>query len=149
MNINEHTSPDKLERYAFLWSEARLMVASLSLISGGVPVVFKIFKIGFYGLIVSILNLVYIISGLASAYLLYVWYKGGKKLFGTNDTKDLITFMVMNISGINLGLMPILSKNFGMSVFSGQIIFIVTGLLYIFSAYHLYTRWKANGEKVF
>lgn len=149
MNINEHTNPNKLERYAFLWSEVRLLVASVSLISGGVPVVFKIFRVGFYGLIVSFLNLFYILSGIASVYLLYRWNAGGRKLFGGNDTKDLVTFMIMNVSGINLGLMPILSKNLGMSFVAGQIFFVITGLAYIFSAYHLYTKWKANGEKVF
>ena len=41
MNIQEHTTPEKLEKYSFLWSEARLVVTSIALFMGGVsPLLF-------------------------------------------------------------------------------------------------------------
>ena len=150
MDFQNFTQPSELERNSFIWSEARLVIAALALFLGGVPPVYKILPISaFYGLISSLLTIAWIISGLASAYLLYRWNAGGKILFGKKNSKDMWTFLVSVVSGLNLGIAGLLSKNIGMSISSNYGIFIIVGLLYLVSAAYLYSRWKGNGEKLF
>ncbi|MDO8572674.1 MAG: hypothetical protein Q7S11_02770 [bacterium] len=150
MDIKDHTHSDKLERYSFVWSEVRLIIAAVALFLGGVPPVLKFFPVsGFYGPVSSLLNLCWIISGIAAGYLLYRWYIGHQVVFGGKDTKDTVAFFVSVVSGLNLGIAGLLGKNIGMSISSNKIIFILVGLLYLAAAYHLYTRWKTRGEKVF
>ena len=86
---------------------------------------------------------------MVSVYLLYRWGKSGRKVFGSNDKKDLGAFFVMIVSGINLGLVVVFGQNIGMSILSNRLVFVIVGLLYLASAYHLYKRWKANSQKVF
>ena len=151
MDIKEYTKPDKLERYSFLWSEVRLFIASIALFLGGVPPVLKIFSSssGLYGLVSSLLTISWIISGLASAYLLYRWYSGQRRLFGEKKPLDTTAFFVMVITGFNLGFAGLVGTNIGMSITSNYIIFVITGLLYLGSAMHLFSRWKASGQKIF
>jgi hypothetical protein len=42
MDLQEHSRPDALERYSFLWSEARLVVAAVALLIGGLSFVFAL-----------------------------------------------------------------------------------------------------------
>ncbi len=146
MDINEHTTPSKLEKYSFLWSEARLVLAAIALFIGGYPLATRVLPMS---LTYNLLILCWIISGLASAYLAYRWYTGGRKVFGGNEKRDVVAFFVMVVSGINLGIVGLLGQNIGMSISSSKILFIVVGILYLASAYHLHVRWKANGEKIF
>ncbi|MDO8558133.1 MAG: hypothetical protein Q7S09_03010 [bacterium] len=150
MNIKELTHPAKLEYYSFMWSEARLVVASLALFIGGVPplLAFNPFP-GLYSPLSSLLTLAWIVSGAASAYMLFRWNTSGMKLFGETDQKDKIAFFVSVVSGINLGLTGLMGKNLGMSIVSGRIIFFVVGLLYLATAWHLWQRWNAFGKKMF
>lgn len=72
MNFEEQMKPDKLERYSFLWSEARLIIGAVALFIGGVPLLLAFNPIpSLSGLLGSLLTLAWIISGLASLYLLY------------------------------------------------------------------------------
>ena len=105
MDIKEHLKPDKLERYSFLWSEVRLLIASIALFLGGVPPVFKIISSssGLFSLVGSLLTLSWIISGVAAAYLLYRWYSGKMMLFGGKKPLDTTAFFVMIVTGFNLG----------------------------------------------
>lgn len=146
MDIKVHTSPSYLERYSFLWTEVRLVVAALSLIVGGYPIALRIIPIPLTG---SLLVLCWVISGVASGYLGYRWYIGGQKLFGGSHMKDTVAFGVAVVSGINLGIVGLLGQNIGMSLLPSRIIFMFTGLVYLASAYWLYTKWKSHGEKVF
>jgi len=150
MNINEHISPAKLEYYSFLWSEARLVIAAVALFVGGVPPLFYFLRIpGLYGLFNTLLTLAWLISGVASAYLLYRWYKGNMTVFGGKEQMDVAAFFVSVVSGINLGLTGLLRNNIGMSITQNQIIYIVVGVLYLAAAYRLYTRWNSSGKKIF
>jgi len=150
VDIKEHTHPDKLERYSFIWSEVRLIIAAVALFLGGVPPVIKFLPIPqFYGLVSSLLTLSWIISGVAAAYLGYRWFNAHQTVLGGKDMKDTVAFFVMVVSGINLGLVGILGTNIGMRISTNKVVFIVVGLLYLVAAYHLFTRWKARGEKVF
>src|SRR3989344_889571 len=133
MDINEHTTPNKLERYSFIWSEVRLVFAAIALFLGGYPLIIKLFSNpAFYRTIGAFLTLSWLISGMVSVYLLYRWGKSGRKVFG-----------------INLGLVVVFGQNIGMSILSNRLVFVIVGLLYLASAYHLYKRWKANSQKVF
>lgn len=152
--MNEHTTPAKLERYSFLWNEVRLVVAALSLIFGGSPIVLSISSSssGLYSLVSSLLTVAWIISGITALYLLYRWNGAGKKVFGRSDTKDMIAFFVMIVSGLNLGIAGVIGTNIGMEVVpSGllTIVMIIAGIAYLWSGFHLYHRWKAHGEKLF
>ncbi len=150
MNIKEHTTPEKLLRYSFIWSEVRLIIAAIALILGGIPLILFVVPVpALFGLVRFVLTLAWIISGLSSLYLLYQWFLHDKKLFGKDEQKDKITFFVSVVSGINLGLMGISGTNIGMSIASAKIVFLITAALYIFSAVHLYRRFKSHGEKLF
>jgi len=143
-NLQHHTHPDALEKYAFFWSEVRLIIAALALFLGGTPPVLLLFSA--HGLVGLLLKLSWIVSGVASAYLLYRWFSGGQKLFGHKNTKDTIAFFVMVLSGINLGVVGLIGNNIGMSISSSYAVFVITAVIYLVSAYHLYTRWNAAGK---
>jgi hypothetical protein len=146
MNYSHH----QLERYSFLWSEARLLIAALALILGGVPpIVWILGGSAYFGIVGLVLKLAWIASGIAAAYLLYRWYANGMRVFGQKHTKDLLAFGVMIVSGLNLGLVGLVGTNIGMTISSSRPVFIIVAILYIFSAYYLYQRWRAHGEKLF
>jgi uncharacterized membrane protein YuzA (DUF378 family) len=151
MDINEFSKPHNLERNSFLWSEVRLIIAAVALFMGGVPPIYFIVPMtySFFGIVRLGLTLAWIISGAASCYLLYGWSNHGQKLFGKKDQLDMIAFLVSVVSGINLGLAGILGHNIGMMIASGGAIFSLVGVVYIASAYQLYSRWKAHGERLF
>jgi hypothetical protein len=150
MDINEHTQHHKLEKYAFLWSEARLVIAAVALFLGGIPPLAFIFRApAFYSIVTGLLSVAWIISGAASAYLLYRWVKGGKVLFGEKIKADTVAFFVSIVSGINLGITGVTKTNIGMSFTSSTVLFVITGVIYLIAAYHLYNRWKGNGKKLF
>jgi hypothetical protein len=146
-DITAHMQPDKLERYSFFWSETRLGVAALALFLGGIPPVYLL-PLPF-GIVHPLLTLAWVISGVVSAYLIYRWNAAGKKVFGKNDQKDTIAFFVNVVSGFNLGLAGVLGKNIGMSISSNHLIFLVVGIIYLVSAWHLWKRWKESGERMF
>ncbi|MEK7630562.1 MAG: hypothetical protein AAB417_00835 [Patescibacteria group bacterium] len=150
MTTNEFTKPENLEKYSFLWSEARLLVAAVALFAGGIPAVYLLpIPYLFVGLVSTLLTLSWLVSGAASAYLGWRWYTGGQKVFGKKDTRDTVAFFVSVVSGINLGLVPILGNNIGMSIAWGGFVFTVTAILYVVAAVHLWMRWNAHGKKVF
>ncbi|MGB3921810.1 MAG: hypothetical protein WBL19_00810 [Minisyncoccia bacterium] len=142
MSLQEHTTPERLEKYAFLWSEARLVLGAVALIIGGKPLLTVILPTAY-----GILNVFWLVSGIAALYLLYRWYQT-RMLFGAKEKLDLYAFLVMGVTGINLGLVPILG-NIGMRIASSKIVFMAAGVLYLVVAYHLFRRWKANNERVF
>lgn len=140
----------ELERYSFLWSELRLLIAALALLLGGVPpLVWILGGTAYGGLVALLLKLSWIVSGVAAAYLLYRWYNNGMKLFGQNHTKDMLAFAVMVISGLNLGFVGLIGTNIGMTIASSRPVFIIVAIAYLFSAFYLYQRWRAHGEKLF
>jgi len=138
-----------LDKYSFLWSEARLVIAAVALFLGGVPPLTLITPPLLYGLGGLILTLSWIISGVASAYLLYRWTKSNKTLFGKKETMDTVAFFVSVVSGFNLGLTGITRSNPGMHISRNRFIFFIVAVIYLVSAYQLYRRWKTSGEKIF
>lgn len=149
MSLSHHTHPDNLERYAFVWSEVRLLIAALALFIGGIPPAIYFLPGGGAGIVFLLLKLSWIISGVAAVYLLYRWLGNGQKLFGHKDTKDMVAFLVMTLSGINLGLVGLIGTNVGMSISSSYAVFVITAVLYVASAYHLYTKWNKAGQSLF
>ncbi len=142
-----------LEKYSFLWSEARLILGAIALALGGVPVVFAILPIsGLSSLVGSLLTLAWVISGIASGYMLYRFWTGGKTVFGGTKRHDLISFWVSAVTGLNLGITGVFGTNIGMSIASGalgRIVFTLTAVVYVIVAVHLYRRWIASGKRVF
>jgi hypothetical protein len=150
MEIKNFSEPSSLEKYSFMWSEVRLVLAFVALIVGGTPFLRLILPIpALYGLTNSLLTIAWIVSGAASAYLLYRYAKSDKKLFGAEDMKDRIAFFISVVSGINLGLTGLLGNNIGMSIFSAYFFLLIAALAYLWSAYRLYTRWNASGKRIF
>lgn len=147
MNINNYTKPQQLERYSFLWSELRLVIAAVALFIGGIPPIFYLPLPS--GLARLLLVASWIISGVASGYLVYRWSKANQKLFGASDSYDKVAFFVSVVSGINLGLTGLIKTNIGMSIISGKTIFIIVGLIYIVTAAYLYKRWSSSNQKLF
>lgn len=150
MELNDFKDQNKLEKYSFLWSEVRLVLAAVALIAGGTPFLHLILPMRvFYNLSSSILTICAIISGLASVYLIYRWMKSDKKLFGGSDSKDRYAFLISVVSGINLGFVGLVGNNVGMSIFRTYIFWVIAAIAYLWSAYHLYQRWNVSGKKVF
>ncbi len=151
MAFQDHTRPDALERYSFLWSEARLVVASIALFAGGVPPVsYVVLAVpALFGLVQLGLTLAWIISGLASGYLFYRWWKANRMLFGGKKGADTAAFLVSVISGLNLGVAGLTGANIGMRTFPAYGFLVVAGLAYLVSAYYLWTRWQSCGKKLF
>src|SRR3989344_8472771 len=130
--IKEHMTPDKLEYFAFLWSEARLVIAAAALFLGGISPILIILPVpAMLGQVGMLLTLSWLISGVASGYLLYRWFTGGKKLFGGLDMKDIAAFLVSVVSGINLGFAGITGSNLGMSFTMNYLIFLAVAALYL------------------
>jgi uncharacterized membrane protein YuzA (DUF378 family) len=149
-DFKKHTHPDNLERYSFLWSEVRLLVAALALFLGGIPPIYLILRIPpLYGLITLLLTLCWLISGAAAIYLVYRWNQNKQLVFGRKDTKDTTAFFVSVISGINLGLAGLLRANIGMTITRSRVVFDLVGLLYIVCCVHLYNKWMSHGKKLF
>ena len=150
MNIQEHTHPDKLEKYSFYWSEVRLLIASIALFLGGIPPVFYFIRINALYCPLNLgLQLAWVISGVASAYMLYRWNQNGRKLFGGSDSKVTAAFFISVISGLNLGVVGIFGTNIGMNITMNYFVFCVVGLAYIASAFYLHKEWKSKGGKIF
>ncbi len=145
--MTNHMHPDNLEKYSFVWSEARLLVAAVALLIGGVPPVLLI--IPGWSLTVLLLKVCWLISGAASLYLAYRWYSAKRTIFGKKDSLDSFAFFILVVSGINLGLAGLLGQNIGMSIWSGRIIFVVVAFLYVWTAFYLWKRWKVAGKKIF
>jgi len=146
MDIKEHTRPYKLEKYSFIWSQTRLLIAALALFLGGLSPIFKIIPISLLGPTNYLLTLSWIISGIASAYLLYRWYSSEKTLFGGKNSLDVATFFISVVSGLNLGIAGILRINIGMSIYTNYALFVIVGILYLASAGYLYKRWNESGK---
>ncbi|MCB9812330.1 hypothetical protein H6778_01575 [Candidatus Nomurabacteria bacterium] len=149
MDIKEHTTPEQLERYAFVWSLARLVIAAVSLFFGAMPIAYKL------GISYGLLSVFWLVSGIAAIYLLYVWHQNDRSLFGRDNQLDKWLFLIMAITGINLGLVTVTDSNIGFSIAwnlgptMAMLLMKATALLYLFVAYHLWHTWKANGESLF
>ncbi len=146
MNLKKYTTKKNLDKYAFFWSEARLVLAALALFFGGKPIIL-FFGSGMF--VSSILNLSWVISGIAALYLLYRWNANHKKIFGKKDAKTNFAFFVSVVSGINLGIAGILANNIGMLISSNRLIFFVVGILYLWSARQLFVEFKQNEKRIF
>ncbi|KKW17172.1 MAG: hypothetical protein UY56_C0001G0026 [Parcubacteria group bacterium GW2011_GWA1_50_14] len=140
----------KLDRYSFMWSEVRLLIAAVALFAGGVPALYFLFPTAQgFGFLATLLTLSWIASGVASAFLAYRWLKGGRSLFGKKNELDLCAFLVSVVSGVNLGIVGLGGRNIGMTISSNRIVFAVVGVIYLWSAWQLWKSWKASGKKVF
>ena len=146
MTTSSLLQPKALERYSFLWSQARQVIAAVALFVGGVPVVYYF---GFLNFLAPLLTLMWLITGAASVYLLYRWNKAGKRVFGGKDTMDTVAFLISGITGVNLGLVGLIGTNVGMSIASGRLVFLITGAVYLWTAWHLQKRWNENGQHLF
>lgn len=127
------------------------MFAAVALFLGGVPPIFKIigYDSGLYDPASSLLQICWIISGIAAVYLAYRWNQGGRRLFGGHDQRDMYAFLVSIVSGINLGWMGLSDHNIGFSITYNRIVLIIVGVAYVWAAFHLYKRWKESNERVF
>lgn len=150
MNFQEHAKPENLLKYSFIWSEIRLIIASVALFLGGIPPLIRLNPFsGLYEILGTLLTLCWIISGITSGYLIYRWNIGGRILFGRKNTIDTVTFFVMIVSGFNLGIAGLFKTNIGMSISSNDVLFVAVGLLYLFSVWHLFKEWKRFNKKLF
>jgi hypothetical protein len=136
-----------LDLYAFWWSEARLVIAAGALFLGGIPP--ALYFLGSFPLVGPLLNLSWVLSGLVSAYLLYRWYESKWFLFGRDLPRERAAFAVNIVTGFNLGLVPIIGRNIGMSVSSNYILFVIVGLLYLATAVYLFRIWSTHGQTLF
>jgi len=151
MDIKEHTTPEKLEKYSFLYSEIRLLVAAVALIIGGMPPVMYVAMLvpALMGLLTTLLTLGQILSGVAAGYLLYLWQQKEWRVFGAQKGADIAAFAIMIGSGLHLGIAGLFRVNIGMTVTMSYSVFVIAGILYVLSAIYLFKRWKEKGEQLF
>ncbi|MEK7583775.1 MAG: hypothetical protein AAB490_00895 [Patescibacteria group bacterium] len=150
MDLKDFKNFDNLDRYTFLWSQARLLLGALALLLGGIPPVLFLVRVpALFAVVAPLLKLAWIISGVASAYLLYRWHAKKKVVFGGTAQKDTVAFFVSVVTGLNLGVTGLFGTNIGMSITSSKIIFVVVAILYLMAASHLFMRWKSVSGKIF
>lgn len=144
-------NPHDLEKWSFYWSEMRLLIAAVALLLGGIPPVLLVFSFApfLYGFIGLLLKLAWLLSGAAALYLGWRWTKAHQHLFGKKDRNDLIAFGVLVVSGVNLGLTGLLGSNIGMMISHNRFVFMLVAVLYLWAAWHLWTRWKSHGKHFF
>jgi hypothetical protein len=124
-------NPHQLERYSFLWSEVRLVIAAVALFIGGVPPLLLLFPAASLASVLVILKLAWLISGAASIFLLYRWYTEGQRVFGGKDMYDTLAFFVCVVSGLNLGLTGLIGQNVGMTLAPSPLLFSLAALVYL------------------
>lgn len=156
MNIgeeqNQQTAAERIEYYAFMWSMARMALAAIALLLGGMPLavyVSQLIDASFaYEIVRPLLSLSWILSGLAALYLLYRWSLNEYRIFNSTDRNKRIAIIVLIVSGINLSLTPILSKNIGISIAFGapfyQLILYAGAAVYLWVLFSLWTAWKKH-----
>jgi len=137
------------ETYSFWWSEARLLIAAIALFLGGVPPLYLLVSPSLYTTTTLILKVSWIISGVAAGHLLYRWYDTGQKLFGHKDHKDTLAFLLLIVTGLNLGFAGVFGLNLGMNISRSPIVFFIVAALYLFAAYQLWTSYQKNKRKIF
>jgi hypothetical protein len=135
--------------YSFWWSEVRLLIAAAALFIGGVPPLYLIMPPSMFGLTILLLKASWIISGLAAGYLLYRWYDEGQELFGHKDHKDTLAFLVLAVSGLNLGFAGVFGRNIGMSISTNHVVLIVVGIVYLLAAWQLWMHSQKHKGGVF
>jgi uncharacterized membrane protein YuzA (DUF378 family) len=140
---------EQLANYAFLWSEARLVIAAIALVMGGPPVLLFFPFAPIYGLLVLLVKLAWIVSGVASLYLLYRWAGASWYVFDKANRGDVSAFVVMIVSGINLGITGIIQVNPGLSFFPAYVFSLIGAGAYAWAAYRLYVKWQGSGRRVF
>ena len=140
---------DALGNAAFLWSEARLIIAAVALVVGSPPLLLFFPIAPIYGLLVLSVKLSWIVSGAASLYLLYRWSGAKWYVFGKAGRNDVIAFIIMIVSGMNLGVTGIIQVNPGLTFFSGYMFSLIAAVAYVWAAYRLYLAWDASGRRVF
>lgn len=149
VDIHSHMQADKLERYAFLWSLARMVIAAFSLFFGAMPIAYRLLM---GSSVMSLLPLFWLISGAASVYLVYIWFKKGQMVFGGKVRNDTIAFLIMIVTGLNLGYTAI-GSNIGMNLVwdmpIADLLFKATGIIYLVVAYYLWKRWNASQQNLF
>ncbi len=150
--MKEHTTPEALEKYSFQWMIVCLVLTALSLFFGATPIATQIFGYS-NNLVGTLLNLSWLISGVASAFLLYFWNQKGQKLFGESDKKHKFLFLLMIVIGLNIGLIILIGNNILMSIFwnlgIANILFKIFALISAYTAFTLFNAWKANAEQLF
>lgn len=146
MDLNEHKKPENLLKYAFYYNEARLVLAGITLLIGKMSPVLIYFYIPVITVLAALLmSIAWILAGVAAAYLLYLWFKAEKKLWGEDNPTDRAAFAIAIISGLHLGWAGLTGTNIGFAIlpFLG-LVMPLAGLLYLWSAFHLGKRFKAN-----
>ena len=138
--------PDELERYSFLWSEARLLTAAVALFLKGVP---PLFLLSSAPIALIALKIAWIISGAAAGYLLYRWVNSDLKVFGSDDIKDKITFLICVVTGLHLGVMGLTGINIGFQITKNPAVLFVVAIIYVVTALYLFWRWSTLGRKLF
>jgi hypothetical protein len=130
----------------------RLLIAAVALFIGGVPpaLFVALNNPAMLGTVTLGLKLAWLASGVSAAYLLWRWFSGNRELFGRrNNAKDTAAFLVMVISGINLGVAGLTGYNFGLSMSANSTVLVVAGIVYLLAAFYLYQRWSSHGQRVF
>lgn len=152
MDIKEHTTPEKLLHYSFLWSLLSILFTAFTLFLGASPVIFKIIPSSFsslFSLVSSLLAASWIISGLAAGYLLYRWNTGGKMVFGGKKRHDLVAFFILVVTGLNLGFAGLFGSNIALSIITSSLLLKLGGVMYLVIVGYLFNRWSESGKKLF
>lgn len=144
MDFSQHN----LIKYSFYWLMLLLLFSAGAMFLGARPPVTLIF--GYSSSAVwSILDICWIVSGVAAAYLVYQWQQHNRQVFGGRETKDRIAFWFMIVVGLNMGVAGIFGPNLFLNMFENKVVYVVAGGVCLIQAYHLWNRWRKSGEVLF
>jgi len=96
----------------------------------------------------SLLDIAWIVSGIAAGYLVYEWLQHSRQVFRGNRNATY-AFWFMILTGVNVGIAGILGPNLFLNIFSSSLFHYVTGALCLFAAIYLFIAWRRSGGVIF
>lgn len=140
--MNDYLDSVRLDRLAIWWSLVRMVLVASVLLFGAVPLLGQLVFLS------PFVPWLWVVSGLFSVYLGYRWFVSDMKLVSHNDLLSTLSFLLVILSGLNLGLASF-SQNFGMflveDVLMSDFIVKAVGVLYLLVAGYLYRQWSESG----
>ena len=144
MDTNSFMRPENLVQYAFYTTVFGLFLTAFLYLTSSPWLPFGYFY-GSY-------DLFWLLAAVAAGYLLYMWFKSDRSIFGGNDLKDVTVFWFLIVMSINQGLLTTMHVGFYFASFFmqfGPLGHLLLAALYGYAGYYLVKRWKeTNGGMV-
>ena len=146
MNAAELAKPKNLVKYSFYFSVGGLFITAIQYLTSTPWLMFGYYQSS------GILHFLWLLAGAGAVYLLYMWFKSDRSIFGGNDLKDATAFWFLIVVSINQWLLTVGVGFYFVSVLYavlGPLSHLVFAVIYGYAGYYLLKRWKeTNGGMV-